>query len=400
MQRVLIDKISKNVYLLRLNDENTKYFEGLWYIPEGISYNAYVATLPEGVVLFDGWKHVYGELYVETLRQIVDFKDIKYVVVHHTEPDHSGSLKSLFNHVKNATILGHSFAIQLIQVFYGKLAEFRSVNDGEVVKIGKEYAIHFYHVPWLHWPDTVVSFLTGDNVLFTCDVFGSYGIPSKVFYEELTEEEKTKFRWFTQKYFANVIGHYVDWVIKNLEKLSQLNLDVKIIAPGHGPLHKEFNNIVTLYKALGSRKISPGKTIIIYTSMYKFVEDAVRIVVEELSRKGVNYRVYKFTDTYRDPESDIIGDVFDAENIILATSTYESDVFPLAKYIIDLLKMKVPSNKKILVMSVYGWGPVAGRKIMDSLMEKGFQVVGSLELKGSPSMYEEKIRTELNKLIP
>lgn len=399
MQRVLIEKISRNIFLLRLNDENTKYFEGLWSIPEGISYNAYLATTPEGVVLFDGWKHTYGELYVEAVRQIVDFKDIRYVVVHHAEPDHSGSLKYLFNYAKNAVVLSHSFSNQIIQALYGKLADFRTVNDGEILKLGDEYSLSFYHVPWLHWPDTMVSYLSGENILFTCDVFGSYGIPSKIFYEDLTEEEKTKFKWFTQKYFANVIGHYVDWVSKNMQKILGLNLDIKIVAPGHGPLYRQLSLIASLYNDLGNKRVLKGKTVIIYTTMYRFVEEAVEIVVNELLRKGLNPRVYKFTDAYRDPESDIIGDVFDAENIIIATSTYESDVYPLAKYIIDLLKLKIPSNKKTLVIAVHGWGPVAGRKIADSLIEKKFQVVGFLELKGSPREHEEKIRIEINKLF-
>lgn len=399
MQKTLVEKIKKNIYLLRFNDNEVKYFEGLWYIPEGITYNAYVATLPEGVVLFDGWKHVYGELYIETLRQVVDLSDVKHVVVHHMEPDHSGSLKFLLDKVENITVYGHSIANSLIQAFYGKTVKFKPVNDGEKLALGEDHVLYFIHTPWLHWPDTIISYLDSEKVLFTCDIFGSYGIPSRVFYEDLPSDEKAVFKWFTQKYFANVIGHHVDWVPKNLDKLSKLNLNVELIATGHGPLYRELNYILTLYKQLGAKHVSKNKTVIVYTSMYKFVEEAVEIVIDELRKHGLVPRVYKFTDMHRDHESDIVGDLFDSENIILATSTYDADVYPLAKYIVELIKAKIPSNKKVLVLTVHGWGPIAGKKLTESLLEKKLQVIGSIEIKGSPRKEEAKIREEVNKLI-
>lgn len=394
-----MEKVKRNIYLLRLNDSEVKYFEGLWYIPEGITYNAYVATLPEGVVLFDGWKHVYSELYIETLRQVVDLRDVKYIVVHHMEPDHSGSLKLLLEKVGDITVYGHPIANSLVQAFYGRTVRFKPVNDGEKLALGDDHAIYFYHTPWLHWPDTIMSYLDSEKVLFTCDVFGSYGIPSRVFYEDLPSDEKKVFKWFTQKYFANVIGHYVDWVPRNLEKISRLNLEIELIATGHGPLYREVDYIMNLYQELGAKQVSKNKTVVIYTSMYKFVEEAVEIAVDELKKQGVEPRIYKFTDTHRDHESDIIGDLFDSENVIIATSTYDADLYPIAKYIIELIEAKIPSNKKVLVLAVHGWGPVAGKKLTESLEEKKFQVVGSIEIKGSPRSEEAKIRELVNKLI-
>jgi len=399
MQKALVEKVKRSIYLLRLNDSEVKYFEGLWYIPEGITYNAYVATLPEGVVLFDGWKHVYSELYIETLGQVVDLRDVKHIVVHHMEPDHSGSLKLLLEKVGDITVYGHPIANSLVQAFYGRTVRFKPVNDGEKLALGGDHAIYFYHTPWLHWPDTIMSYLDSEKVLFTCDVFGSYGIPSRVFYEDLPSDEKTVFKWFTQKYFANVIGHYVDWVPRNLEKISRLNLEIELIATGHGPLYREVDYIMNLYQELGAKQVSKNKTVVIYTSMYKFVEEAVEIAVDELKKQDVEPRIYKFTDTHRDHESDIIGDLFDSENVIIATSTYDADLYPIAKYIIELIKAKIPSNKKVLVLAVHGWGPVAGKKLTKSLEEKKFQVVGSIEIKGSPRSEEAKIRELVNKLI-
>lgn len=399
MPKIHVEKISKYVYLLRLDDSETVYFESLWRIPEGITYNSYVITLPNTVVVLDTWKHRYQDTYIETLRQVVDTKDVKYIVVHHTEPDHSGSIKKLIENTRNPTILGHPVAGELLKSFYNIQAPFRPVRDGERLDLDHEHQLSFHHTPWLHWPDTMVSYLRPDRVLFSCDIFGSYGIPSGVFHEDLPEEERRAFRWYVQKYFVNVIGKYVDWVSKNLAKLSTLDQPPLIIAPGHGPLHRDVNYIIDLYKYLGSKPTTKGKIVMIYTSMYRFVEEAALIVSDELRRAGLDPRLYRFTDDHRDHESDLIGDTYDAESIILATSTYDADVFPLMKYLVELLKAKIPSGKKILVISDHGWGPVAGRKVREELESKGHFIVDVVEIKGLAKTHENKLRETTRKLV-
>ena len=392
MVRVDLVKISRNIYLLRLSDDETRFFEGLWSIPEGVTYNAYLATLPESVVLFDGWKTQYSDLFVDTVLRVVDVKDVKYVVVHHMEPDHSGSLLRVLRSNNEVMVLGHPLVAGLIESFYGLKPRFKPINDGDAVDLGVGYVLRFYHTPWLHWPDTVVSYLENENVLFTCDIFGSYGIPTAVFYEDLPEREKSAFKWYTQKYFANIIGKYADWVPRNLSKLLGLNLKINVVATGHGPLYRGVGYIADYYMYLGSKSTRRGKVVVLYTSMYRFVEKAVEIVVNELEKRGINPSVYKYTDTYRDQESDIVGDVYDAEGIILATATYDADVFPITKYLVELLLAKVPRGKKVLILASYGWGPVAGKKLEKVFKEGGFSPVGVVEFRGSPAMDEAKIR--------
>ncbi|MEM4717746.1 MAG: FprA family A-type flavoprotein [Desulfurococcaceae archaeon] len=399
MEKITLAKITKNIYLARFNDRDTLYFEGLWSIPEGITYNAYIAPLPDGAVVFDGWKNTYSDLFIETIKQVIDLSDIKYIVVHHSEPDHSGSIKELLKHAKKSILIGSQFAEGLIEAFYEVKPVFKRVKDNEVLRLGGDYELVFHITPWLHWPDTIVSYLKPERVLFTCDIFGSYGVPSKIFYEDLPDNEKALFKWYTVKYFVNIIGKYVDWVPKNLDKLLSANIDPSIISTGHGPLYRGFSYIANLYSYLGSKSISKGKAIVVYTSMYRFVENAVNIVIDEMRRNNIEPKVYRFTDNTRDHYSDLLGELYDAEYLVIGTSTYDADIFPIAKYMLELIKAKIPGNKKVIIISNYGWGAVSGKRISEALREKGNTIVDVIEIRGSPGRYESAIRDACRRMI-
>lgn len=395
MVRAEVHKLKDNLALLRLSDDETRFFEGLWSIPEGVTYNAYILLSSEGLIIFDGWKRGFGELFIETMREIADPRDVRYVIVHHMEPDHSGSLRDLLSVSREAVVMGHSMTLDLMKSFYGITPKFRSVRDGERVAVG-EHNIRFYHTPWTHWPDNIVSYLEEEKILFSCDLFGSYGIPHKVFFEELSEEEKRLFHWYAKKYFVSVIGHYIDWAHKNLSKILDLDLPIEIIAPGHGPLYRSPREIIELYKTLSSKTITRRKAVIIYTSMYGFVEEIVRVVAEELEREGFKHKTYKFTDKHRDSETDIITDLIDAESIIIATSTYDADIFHLTKYIVELINAKIPKNKSVILVTRYGWAPVAGTKLREHL--KHFKIADVVELRGGV-VDRERIREAIRKLL-
>ncbi|MEM3980403.1 MAG: FprA family A-type flavoprotein, partial [Ignisphaera sp.] len=136
MPKIHIDKVVENLYILRVDDDEVKYFEALWSIPEGITYNSYILITNEGVVLFDSWKHTYADLFIEALHKVVDLKDIKYVVIHHMEQDHSGSLPKLLELVdRNVTVLGHPIVKDMLSSFYGIKPVFKAVKDLEDIVI-------------------------------------------------------------------------------------------------------------------------------------------------------------------------------------------------------------------------------------------------------------------------
>jgi len=394
--KTIVEKITRNVYLLRLDDDQTRYFEAIWEIPEGVTYNSYLITTSEGAAVIDGWKKGYGELHLETIRGIVDPGDVRYIVVNHTEPDHSGSIKTLVGSLKNATILGHNIAISLLNAFYGVAERVKPVNDGEAVGLGEE-VLRFYHTPWLHWPDTIFTYYEKERILFTCDAFGSYGIPSKIFYEDLPVAEKELFNRYTRKYFANIIGKHAEWVVKNLDKLSKLGLKIDVIAPSHGPLHREPNRIIELYRELGERRVVKGKVVVVYTSMYGFINEAVEILVDELRKRGVEPVIHRFDDKEHSLISEVITDLYDAETIVFGAATYDADLYPIGKYILEIMKAKTKGvGKRLVVISSYGWGPVAAKKIKDLTSDMGFEIVDTVEFKGRTS--EARIRELASKI--
>jgi flavorubredoxin len=394
-------KIKDNLYMLRIDDDEVKYFEGLWWIPEGITYNAYLLTTSEGDVLFDTWKHKYSDLFIEELRRITDLKNIRYLVVHHMEPDHSGSLPAVLRINPEITVLGHALAKGMIESFYNIKPKYRVVKDGEILGIG-DYRIRFIYTPWLHWPETIISYIENYKILLTCDAFGSYGIFDKIYDEELGKNELEKYMFYTRKYIATVIGHYADWVGKALEKIEKLGIGIEIIAPAHGILWKKPENIMKYYRAWSKGTSVSGvkKIVVLYTSMYGFVERAVNEAIEVLKKKNAYFKIYRFVDNYRDNISDLLSDLLNASAIIIGTATYEADVYPFMKHILDLVIEKIPRNKKILVITNYGWGGVAGRKLREMLSKNGFEIVDVVEFRaGQIDKYREKIISSVEKLL-
>jgi len=384
-------EIIKNFYLLRIDDNETRYFEALWNIPEGITYNSYLLVTDEGAILFDTWKKNYSKFFIETLRKIIDLTDIKYLVIHHMEPDHSGSINTLLEQKNDLTIIGHPLTKSMLEAFYNISPNFKPINDEEKLKIGNE-SIKFIHTPWLHWPETIMSFLEKEKILISCDAFGGFSIPNSIYDDEA---DLTSYMKFVRKYFTTIIGHYTSFVIKNIEKIKKLGFKIKIIAPSHGLIFRSHpDTIVNYYYSLASG-LEKDKIVIIYDSMYGFIEKAIANIIDIVESRGIPFSVHKFTDTIQSDLSEILSDIMDSKIIILGVSTYENDLFPIMKYLLNLMVEKISFRKKILIISSYGWGKIISKRIPE-IFQKKYDIVKVLEFKGVP---KEKDFMELKKVL-
>lgn len=397
--KVHIDKVIENLYILRLDDDEVKYFEALWSIPEGITYNSYILVTDEGAVLFDSWKYIYAELFLETLRRVVDPKDIKYVVVHHMEQDHSGSIPKLLEVVNNSvTVVGHPIVRDMLSTFYGVKFLFKAVKDLEGMVIGGK-KLKFVYIPWLHWPDTIATYIEDSKALLSCDAFGGYGIPSVLYDDDPHVIEQ--YLPLVRKYVATVVGRYREYIVKNIEKIAGLNLEVKLIAPAHGLVWR--NNpkvIVDYYYRLGLAKSDLKKVVVIYSSMYGLVEKSVQIIVDELTKKDLNVKVFAFTDMKQASISDIVGDSIDAYAIILGASTYENKLFPQIEYVIKMLVDKVNAEKFVVVVNTFGWGKVSADYIKSLFNGSRFNILEVVNVRGAPGDKDiEKLRLVAEKLL-
>ncbi len=387
--------------LLRLDDDEVRYFESLWLIPEGITYNAYLLPTSEGWVLFDTWKVGYEDKFMKTLESVVDPSEIKYLVIHHMEPDHSGAIKALLEKNPGIEVLGHPMTKSMLESFYGITPKFRAVRDGEEIRVG-EYTLRFIYAPWLHWPETIFTYVKEARALLTCDAFGAYSIPSKVFDDELGEEELERYRFWTRKYMATVIGRYLPFVGKAIKKLGSLGLDVGMILPSHGLIWRRPAEIIKYYEKWSAGESVRGvkKVVVVYGSMYGFVEAAVKEAIKVLEEEGVLHVTYGFVDNYRDEISDLMGDLINASGIILGTATYEASIHPLMKFVLDLMIEKIPKNKSVLVITNYGWGGVAGRLLKKELEGAGYRVHSVIEFRaGQLEKNKEAIREAVKSFI-
>ncbi len=368
--------------MLRLDDAETKFFEALWWIPEGVTYNAYLYTDGSTTILFDTWKKGYCNLFLDTLSRVVDVKDIDYLVVHHMEPDHSGCIPHILESNVDVKVLAHPLAKNMIESFYNiRSMKFKPVRDLEEISINN-VKLKFIYTPWLHWPETIMSYLVNEKILFSGDVFGSFSIPEHIIMSRDTVSEE--YIRFMRKYFVDVVGFYRHHVVKNLEKVLNLGLDVKIIAPLHGALWSDVGFVVDYYMKWAKGEASANKIVVIYASMYGFVKEAINKLIEliKTSDKDVDIVVYEVSDLKRSEVSDILGEVIDAKAIILGVSTYESRVFPYIEYIVDQLKCKANSAKPVVIVSSYGWGGVACKLLKDKLLSTQFNIIEAIEFKG------------------
>lgn len=398
MLRTHIEEISENLYLLRIDDDKIKYFEAIWEIPEGITYNAYLLFGGNKTVLFDAWKADYSDLFIKKLREFTDLKDIDYMVIHHMEPDHSGSIPKLLPLLNKETVfIGHPLTKSMIKSFYGVTPHnFKNISDGEALNLGK-YNIKFIHTPWLHWPETIMTYINEKEILLSCDAFGAYSIPKTIYYDENLGE---KYIHEARKYFVTIIGHYRNYVVKNLDKIENIKMKLRWIAPSHGVIWKKPEKILNYYRrwSLGERE--EGKIVIVYSSMYGFTDKVVSILYDELSKKGVKPLIFKYTDKNRPYISDILSEIIDADAIVIGAATYESGVFPHMLFLLEEIIQKSDSEKPVLILSAYGWGKVAGREISSMLENTRFKVIDTIEFRsGVTPELKMKLKEDIEKLL-
>ncbi len=394
----LVEEVIDGLYLLRLDDDETRFFEALWEIPEGITYNSYLLRYKNHTILFDTWKRGCEDVFISKLRGVVDPSNIDYIVVHHTEPDHSGCLgKILKENGYKAEVVGHPLVKGMLSSFYGVNPRFRAVKDGETLDMDG-LKLKFVYTPWLHWPETIMTYIENWKLLFSGDAFGSYSIPDGIYDDSMPEG----YLWFAKKYFANVIGHYRQKVTDSVEKItSQLGLKIDIIAPLHGLIWRK-NPALIVEKYISWAKAEPesGKILIVYSSMYGSVEEAVEKAIEMLKVRGLKPVVFRFTDREQARISDIIGEALDSSGIIVGAATYENHVFPRMGYVIDLLGWKASAEKPVLIISSYGWGGIAARKMAEVLGNAGFKILGTVEFKGKMGKIDgDKLGSSIEKFI-
>lgn len=369
-------EIRPGVFWVGVNDRTTDLFEGLWPLPHGVSYNAYL-VVGKRIALIDSVKSHYAEELLQNIAQVVDPARLDYLVVNHMEPDHSGALPLLRRVAPKAEILTAPPALPMLARFYGLKERVRAVNDGENLDLGGK-TLSFHHIPFVHWPETMATYERTEKILFSCDAFGGFRtLDGALFADEVDFE---LYELEVLRYFSNIVGMQSQAVLRAIEKLKDLVIEV--IAPAHGLIwRKDPLRIVALYARWARNEGEPGVSLV-FGSMYGETRKMVEAVAQGVRESGLPVRVL---DASRTHVSFLIQEAWHYQGLILGCPTYDAGIFPPVEHLLRLLERKRLRNRVVGIFGSYGWHGGAKKKLEERVRELGWEVVESLEFAGAPT---------------
>jgi flavorubredoxin len=380
-------EIAKNVYWVGVRDWTRRIFDALIPLPKGTSYNAYLIMGENSKALIDTVNPGFEKQLEGKIRNFTKPDEIDYIVMNHAEPDHAGSIPYLMKMTSKAKLVTTRRGVKMAQVFYHVPTErIRIVDDNEIIDLDGK-TLHFIEAPMLHWPETMFTYLEEDHILFPCDFFGSH-LAMGVYSDEIED-----IVIHAQRYWGEIMMPFRAIAKKALEKLE--NLEIRMIAPSHGPIHRNPKPILDAYRrwAYGETKM---KTTIIYVSMWGSSEKMVNQMAETLASEGIEVVVYNLTSA---DLGDIAKDLVDSRAIVLGAPTVLGGAHPLAIYASYLVRALYPPIRFAVLLSSYGWGAAAVKQMQEILDPLKVEVVGTLEVNGPPTKENIKQIVEIGKLL-
>ncbi len=339
----IISEISEGVYFIGAMHWERKLFDELISLPDGTSYNAYLIK-DEKTALIDTVDPSKKDVLFSALDEI-GIDSIDYVVSHHTEQDHSGAIPDILDRYRDAKVIASKLGKDLLKRHLLIQDErIIPVRDGEELSLGKR-TLSFIYAPWVHWPETMLTYLKEEKILFTCDFFGSHLATSKIF-----ADENERIYDAAKRYYAEIMMPFRSKIKEHIRKIE--NLEIKIIAPSHGPIHRKPEFIINAYKDWISDNVK-NEVIIAYVSMHGSTKRAVEIFAEYLDNKNIPYRIF---DLSVSDIGEIAMSLVDAGALVVATPTVLTGMHPLALYATYLVSIFKPKTRYISMIVSYGWG--------------------------------------------
>jgi len=359
-------KIGTEVYWLSVPDTETKRFENIWPIPEGVNYNAYLIGSEGEYLLVDSSKRTTPvQEFINLIKTVVEPSKIKHVAMLHTEPDHSGLIAEISRLLPNVRLYSIARASTIMKRMFN--VEPKAVKDGELLKVGNR-SLRVVDLPWIHWPDSMFLYLEDEGILFTSDAFGAYGALEKpVFDDEVDSQSYLKQE---KDYFSTVVVGHRTMVTRDFEKIKTLGLNVKMIAPAHGVvLRSKIQQFIETWSSWCKLE-KKRKITVVYGSMYGLNERLARFVSEVLKEKVEEVAVH---DATADAMNPTMSDILDSAGVLFVTPTYEANIFPPITNLLELLRVKRLGEGKLAAALVTKlWGGTAPVQMASKLKEAAF----------------------------
>lgn len=349
-------KISDNIIYIGVNDRNIDLFEGQYKVPNGMAYNSYV-IIDEKIAVMDTVDAGFTDEWMNNLDNALNGRNPDYLIVQHMEPDHSAGIMDFVKKYPDAQIVASSKAFAIMKNFFGTdFAENKlTVNEGDTLSLGND-TLTFVTAPMVHWPEVIMTYDNRDKVLFSADAFGKFGALD-------TDED-----WACEarRYYFGIVGKYGAQVQSVMKKTA--SLDIQIICPLHGPvLNSNLKYYLDLYNTWSSYGTESEGVMIAFTSVYGNTKNAVMLLADKLREKGCPKVVVN--DLARSDMAECVEDAFRYGTIILATTTYNADIFPFMREFINDLTERNFKNRKVGFIENGSWAPMA-TKVMKTMLEK------------------------------
>lgn len=379
-------EVKKDIYWVGALDPDLRVFDIIMYTPYGTSYNSYVVKGSNKTAVFETVKENFFDQYIERLKSInVDVENIDYIVVNHTEPDHAGSAARLLELSKNAKVVGSAAAVKFLGGIVNRSFNSIIVNDGDTLSLGNK-TLKFISAPFLHWPDSIYTFVPEDKLLITCDSFGSHYCNPEIF-NDLNQND-SDYMDAAKYYFDCIMGPFKPYVLKAVNKIK--NLDIDTICPGHGPvLRQDPFKVVKLYEKWSSPKPSSdgeNKVIICYVSAYGFTEILAYKIAEGIKSAG-KFSVEVFNVTEND-KNEILEKIHGANGVLFGSPTINGDALkPIYELLIEMNPL-VDGKKAAAAFGSYGWSGEAVPNIEGRLKQLRMDILPGLKVNFKPSEKE------------
>ncbi len=355
-------KVQDDLNWVGADDRRLVCFEGVYGVPDGVSYNSYL-LLDEKTVLFDTVDKAVYATFLENVAHALDGRALDYLVVHHMEPDHAATQELLLSRYPEAKVVCNAKVQTMMKQFLGCDLSERTilVKEGDTLSTGR-HSFRFLMAPMVHWPEVMMSYDETDRILFTADAFGTFGaLNGRLFADE--------FDFFAEgldearRYYTNIVGKYGAQVQAALKKVAAL--DPAYVCPLHGPVWRSgFGGFVEKYRLWSSYAPEEKSVLLAYASVYGHTENAANILACRLAERGVRVRMY---DTSVTPASYIVSDAFRCSHLVFAATTYNAGVFVTMENLLHDIAAHNLQGRRVALIENGSWAPTSG-KVMRELL--------------------------------
>ena len=352
--------ITKDIRYLGVNDHKIDLFESQYIVPDGMSYNSYLIDGGDKTIVMDTVDGRFVSEWLDNLASALNGRKPDYLMVHHMEPDHSAGIYAFMEKYQDAVIVSSAKAFQMMKNFFGTDWSERRVvvKEGDTLSVGS-HVLTFVAAPMVHWPEVMVTYDTTEKVLFTADGFGKFGALDR---EGEWDDE-------ARRYYIGIVGKYGPMVQCLLKKASKL--EITKILPLHGPvLSQDLEHYISLYDKWSSYTPEEDSVTIAYTSVYGHTREAVKLLEEKLKAKGVKFTTF---DLARSDMAQAVASAFKTSKTVLATTTYNGDIFPFMREYVEHLTERNFQKRKVAIIENGSWGPMAA-KVITSMMETSKEI--------------------------